>query len=132
MSPLEIIRKLHGSPNYLPDLLASPSVAEGVEWWAAGDPERLPWAGTWSGRDGMMKFFEKLGALMSYERFGTEEYVADGSAVVTIVSAGGHAIATGRPFESHIVRVYEFHNGMISRIRNFYDTAAYERALARS
>jgi hypothetical protein len=31
--------------------------------------------------------------------------------------------------ESHIVRGYSFRGGKIVRVRNFYDTAAYERSL---
>ena len=58
MSPLDVVKRLHSSPAYVPDLLGSADVADGVEWWAAGAPERLPWAGTWRGRDGMIKFFE--------------------------------------------------------------------------
>lgn len=129
VSNLDVVRRIHATSPYSKSLLGSGVLAEDVEWWAAGSRERLPWAGSWRGRDGIVRFFEALNAVMDYERFETEEYVADGGAVVTIISASGHAIPTGRPFESHIVRVYSFAQGKIVRIRNYYDTAAYERAL---
>jgi ketosteroid isomerase-like protein len=67
---------------------------------------------------------------MDYEKFDVEELISDGDHVVAIITAAGRAIRAGRPFVSHIVRVYAFRGGKIVRVRNFYDTAAYERALA--
>ena len=130
MSNLAVVKQLHASTPYGQNLLHSPALADGAEWWAAGSRDRLPWAGSWRGRDGIAQFFAVLNRLMDYERFDAEEYIADGNSVAAIVAAAGHAIATGKPFESHIVRVYTFRDGKIVRVRNFYDTAAYERALA--
>lgn len=129
MTNLDVVKQLHGSRPYSQNLLRSPALADSAEWWAAGSRDRLPWAGTWRGRDGIAQFFEALNRVMDYERFETEEYITEGGTVVAIIAAGGRAIATGRPFESHIVRVYTFEHGRIVRIRNYYDTAAYERAL---
>ncbi len=129
MTNLEIVKQLHSSRPYSQNLLRSPALADTAEWWAAGSRDRLPWAGTWRGRDGIAQFFEALSRVMDYERFEAEEYITEAGIVVAIIAAGGRAIATGRSFESHIVRVYTFENGKIVRIRNYYDTAAYERAL---
>lgn len=130
MTNLEVVKQLHSSRPYSQNLLRSPALADSAEWWAAGSRDRLPWAGTWRGRDGIAQFFEALNRVMDYDRFETEEYITEGGTVVAIIAAGGRAIATGRPFESHIVRVYTFEHGKIVRIRNYYDTAAYEHALA--
>jgi len=77
---------------------ALPGLADDVEWSAAGDRERLPWAGTWRGKAGVTEFFRILNSEMKYEKF-------------------------------EAVREYQFRAGRIVRVRNFYDTAAYERAL---
>ena len=126
----DIIDQLHKAKPYSRALLASPALAEDVEWWAAGLRETLPWAGTWRGRSGVAEFFRVLDAEMDYQKFDAEELISDSDHVIAVVTASGHAIRTGRPFESHIVREYLFRNGKIIRVRNFYDTAAYERALA--
>lgn len=125
-----IIEKLHRQPAYTKALLASPAVADDIEWWAAGSRDRLPWAGTWRDKAGVQDFFRVLAREMKYEKFAAEELVAEGDRVIAIVSASGHAVRSGRPFESHIIREYQFRDGRIVRVRNFYDTAAYERALA--
>jgi ketosteroid isomerase-like protein len=126
----KVVERFHQARPYSCALLASPALADNVEWWAAGSRDRLPWAGSWRGKIGVEEFFRVLNAEMDYERFDAEELISDGDHVIAIVSAAGHAIRTGRPFESHIVREYTFRNGKMVRVRNFYDTAAYERALA--
>lgn len=125
-----VIEELHRQPSYTKALLALPSLADDVEWWAAGSRDRLPWAGTWRGKAGVQEFFRVLNSEMKYEKFQAEELFADGDRVIAIVSAAGRATRTGRPFESHVVREYQFRDGRIVRVRNFYDTAAYERAFA--
>ena len=125
-----IIEELHRQPAYTKALLALPALSDDVDWWAAGSRDRLPWAGEWRGRAGVQEFFQVLGREMKYEKFAAEELVAEGDRVIAIVSASGHAVRSGRPFESHIIREYQFREGRIVRVRNFYDTAAYERALA--
>lgn len=125
-----VIETLHQARPYSRALLSSPALAEDVEWWAAGSRERLPWAGTWKGKDGIQEFFRTLNSEMKYEKFVAEDLISDGDRVLAIVSAGGHAVRSGRPFETVIVREYTFREGKIARVRNFYDTAAYERALA--
>lgn len=126
----QIIEKLHEARPYSRALLGSPALSEEIEWWAAGSRERLPWAGTWHGKAGVQEFFRILNAEMKYQKFEAEELISGGNRVIAIVSAGGHAIRSRRPFESQIVREYTFREGKIVRVRNFYDTAAYERSLA--
>lgn len=125
-----IIEQLHKARPYSRALLASPALSEDVEWWAAGSRDRLPWAGTWRGKSGVAEFFRVLNAEMDYDKFEPEELISAGDHVIAIVSAAGRAIRTGRSFESHIVREYLFRDGKIVRVRNFYDTASYEHALA--
>ena len=52
----KIIEQLHQARPYSRALLASPAIAENVEWWAAGSRDRLPWAGTWRGKSGVEEF----------------------------------------------------------------------------
>ena len=129
LPPRETVEALHRGTPYSAAILASPALAENAEWWAAGSRERLPWAGTWRGKTGIAEFFTVLNREMDYERFEAEDIFAARNTVIAIVSAAGRSIRTGRRFESHIVREYTFRSGKIIRVRNFYDTADYERSL---
>lgn len=128
-SALEQLKAIHAAPVYSAALKASGIMADDVEWWVMGDPEVLPWAGTWRGIDGVNEFFARLNAEMRYDRFELEDYVADGNDVVAIISAGGTARKTGRRFDSGVIRIYTLEDGLIVRVRNYYDTHAYAQAL---
>jgi uncharacterized protein len=104
-------------------------LADDVEWWAAGPPDVLPWAGTYHGHEGVARWLKALNEAMAYEQFEPLEYVAQGDTVVEIVRASGRAIPTGRPFASEIVRVWTLREGRAIRVRSYYDTAAYVAAL---
>ena len=105
------------------------ALAEDVEWWAAGPPDVLPWAGTWRRPDGVAKWFDALDAAMEYDRAEPYERYAQGDTVIELFHGEGRARTTGRPFASDIVRIYTFRAGRIAKVRNYYDTAAYAAAL---
>ena len=123
------VRALHGGETGL--LERAPLVdlisAEG-EWFVAGDPEVLPWAGVWTGAEGVQRWLEVLDGHMEYERFELVEIHAAADTVVEVVRAGGRARATRRPFASEVVRIWTFRAGKAVGVRSYYDTAAYERA----
>ena len=126
---LEKVKGLHAPDN---GLLVRTSLfdllSDDVEWEVAGSPEVLPWAGTFRGRDAVRQWLETLDKHMDYDRFELLEVFADGDTVIELVLADGRAKASGRPFESEIVRVWSFRGDEVVRVRSFYDTAAYERA----
>ncbi|MFN2398486.1 MAG: nuclear transport factor 2 family protein, partial [Gemmatimonadaceae bacterium] len=89
----------------------------------------LPFAGTWRGIAGIAEFEQRLGATMRYDRVELRRYMVSGDDVAAIFVGAGVAKATGRPFESEIVRLYTFSGGKVVRVRNYYDTAAYVAAV---
>ncbi|MBI4416784.1 MAG: nuclear transport factor 2 family protein [Euryarchaeota archaeon] len=100
-----------------------------VEWWAAGPPEVLPWAGSWRGPEAVGRWFDILNGTLEYDAWEPYEYVVQGETVVEFVRAGGRVRANGRRYESDIVRVWTFRDGRITRVRSFYDTAKYVEAM---
>lgn len=104
------------------------AAAEDIEWWAAGPPELLPWAGSFKGRRDVERWFSVLREALAYDRFEPYAYVAQGRTVVELIHAAGKARMTGRRYESDIVRIWEFRGEKLVRVRSFYDTAAYVRA----
>ena len=103
-------------------------LSDDVEWQVAGSPDRLPWAGTVHGHEGVRGWLELLNHHLHYERFEPLEIFGDDENVVEVIAAGGRAAASGRPYESQIVRIWTFRSGKAVLVRSYYDTAAYERA----
>jgi ketosteroid isomerase-like protein len=124
----ETLRLVERLRPHGPDPLL-PALAGDVEWWAAGPPAILPWAGTFRGRAEVERWFRELNELMHYERFEVRETYADGDTVVQIAEADGYAVATRRPFATQIVRVWTVRDGKVASVRSYYDTDAYVRAL---
>lgn len=126
---LEAVRALHAHDDGTLDRAALLELlAEDVEWWVLGSPERLPFAGAFRGRSAVNEWFETLNLHMAYERFDPLESFAGGDKVVEVIAASGHARESGRPFESQIVRIWTFADDHATHVRSYFDTAAYERA----
>jgi ketosteroid isomerase-like protein len=104
-------------------------LADDVEWGVAGPADAFPWAGTVHGHDGVRQWADALNAAMDYTRFELLEIFGAGDHVVEIIGAGGTAHATGRPFDSEVVRIWTFRGSSAVHVRSYYDTAAYAEAL---
>ena len=104
-------------------------LADSAEWWVAGPRDVLPFAGSWRGIDGIVEFENQLGATMRYDKVEIRQYLVSGNEVVAVFFAEGVARATGKPFRGEILRVYSFSAEKVVRVRNYYDTHAYVRAV---
>jgi ketosteroid isomerase-like protein len=102
---------------------------EDFEWWIPGDPALLPWAGTWRGREALIRQTELLHAALAYTEFELLQIFADADEVVVISRAGGHAKVTGRRFSLETARVFTVRDGKVTRVRTYSDTGAYLAAL---
>lgn len=123
MTPLDLVRSLK-----VADMGAH--LTEDAEWWVSGDPDRLPFAGSFHGPAGFATWRRALAASVTYDRFEIVDTIAEGDRVVEVIDAAGTANATGRRYASRIVRIFTVQEGKILRVQSFFDTAAYERALA--
>lgn len=124
---LQVAKRLEAadfsSQNFLDGL------AEDVEWFAAGPPSLLPWAGTFHGRAEVAKWVKTLRTNLNYQKWDSHSWLAKNDTVIEFVRAGGVARATGKPYESEIVRVWTIKNGKAVKVQSFYDTAAYAIAI---
>ena len=127
---LEAIRKIHEpGRSLIQRFRESGLLADSAEWWVAGPREVLPFAGTWRGLEGVAEFQRLLGATLRYDTIDLREYLVSGNQVAAIFLGEGIARATGKPFRSEIVRLYTFHNEKVVRVRNYFDTGSYIRAV---
>lgn len=103
--------------------------ADSAEWWVAGPREILPFAGSWREIDGIVEFEKQLGATKRYDKIEIRRYLVSGNEVIAVFLGEGVVRATGKPFRGEIVRVYSFSADKVVRVRNYYDTHAYVRAV---
>ena len=126
---LAVVRSIHEGRGIIQRARESGILADSVEWWVAGPRDILPFAGRWRGLAGIAEFEQQLGATMRYDRVELRRYLVSGDEVAAIFLGAGIARATGRPFETEIVRLYTFRDGQVVRVRNYYDTPAYVAAV---
>ena len=126
---LAVVRGIHEGRGIIQRARESGILADSVEWWVAGPREVLPFAGTWRGLEGVAEFQRLLGATLRYDTIELREYLVSGNQVAAIFLGEGIARATGKPFRSEIVRLYTFHNEKVVRVRNYFDTGSYIRAV---
>jgi uncharacterized protein len=126
---LAIVRGIHEGRGIIQRARESGILADSVEWYVPGPRATLPFAGSWRGIAGIAEFERQLNATMRYDRVELRRYLVSGDDVAAIFIGSGVARATGRPFQSEIVRLYTFRDGKVVSVRNFFDTAAYVAAV---
>jgi uncharacterized protein len=87
-------------------------------------PDGLGAAGEWRGHHGARECFRRLGEGHVTERLDFLERVAEGPYVVSRLHVIAVARATGRRFESDIVHLFTVRDGKVTRLLDFFDTAA--------
>lgn len=100
--------------------------------WRCHAPAAAPFAGRFTGRDGVRTFFEKLLSSARITSFEPRAFLADGDAVVVLGRDTGVAIATGREFADDWVHVFTVRSGRIASFAEFTEAAPLEAAFTRS
>ena len=91
---------------------------ENVEWSA---PATLPQGGTFSGKAGVMKFFESVGAAWESLRVEPEAVGDLGNHLVVGVIQGSGLLRGAGPASYGAVHVFTVSNGKIARFREYTD-----------
>ena len=128
---LTFVRSLYAAfgRGDVPGILATLDPA--IVWISNGDPATIPWAGTRTGPEGALSFFQALGGALDFEVFEPGRFLESGDTVTVLGrtrarhKAGGHGV-----FECEWAHIFTIRNGKLARFQEFYDTAAIERALA--
>ena len=85
-------------------------------------------SGEWRGHAGARECFRRLGEGHRTESLEFLERIADGPFGVSRLHGVAVAKATGRRFESDIVHLFTVTDGKVSRLLDFFDTAAITAA----
>jgi ketosteroid isomerase-like protein len=84
----------------------------------------VPFAGTWSGRDGVKEFFALLNRARELLEFKAERFIEQGDTVIALGRFILRANATGWDAVSDWVHVWDMKNGNVARFTAYIDTAA--------
>jgi ketosteroid isomerase-like protein len=101
-------------------------VADDVELFIFGST-KVPWAGHWRGRDGTQQFCIAM-AQAAEIKDSPEILIGTGDSVVAIHRPTVRIRSTGREADFNCVHVWTFRDGLVIRMREYADTAAWEAA----
>jgi ketosteroid isomerase-like protein len=91
-------------------------------------PDIIPYAGHYCGRDAVSEYFDMIPKLFDIIDYEVHGMVAQGSKVVVNGHEVGVVKSTGKRFDNHWVMVCTIHDGVITDIFEYHDTAAVAEA----
>ena len=91
----------------------------------------LPWAGTFTGPDGVARFFAALLEHSEPEAFEPRHFIASDDRVVVLGRERFRVKSTGRNWDCEWAHAFIVRDGKIAAFREYTDTAAMTQALGK-
>jgi ketosteroid isomerase-like protein len=97
-------------------------LTDDVRWVTHLEPV-VPWAGDYSTRQRVPKFFDAIFDSVEVTAFEPGEYVVQGETVVSLGEFGCRVRATGKSAKTRWILVWKFRDGRVSSYEQFHDPA---------
>ena len=91
--------------------------------WVSHFDAIVPWAGDFSGKDQIPRFFEAIFQSVDVEAFEPTEWIAKGDTVVSLGEFGCHVRKTGKKSRTRWIFIWKFRDGKICSYEQFHDPA---------
>ena len=99
-----------------------------VEWHSGGRKEDFPVFAPRKGRAEVEAFFSDVGSTLEFSEFTPRDYYCDRDKVFVMGTYTATVKKTGRRASSEWIHVFTFRDGMVSKFREFLDTASFADA----
>jgi len=107
-----------GDIAYILDQLADDVV------WENKAPRKIPWGGSYAGRDRVPAFFDAISSTVDTELFTPEEFIAQGDKVVVTGRFGAKVKSTGKSFTFDWVMIWTLKDQKVTSYIQFLDSEA--------
>lgn len=95
----------------------------GIVWTHPGDPDQIPFAGTFEGKAGVSRFFEIVFEQIDVLEQNIKSFIDGGDSVIVIGYEHMKVKNTGREYKSNWIHMYTLADGKIVAFEEFIDTA---------
>ena len=99
-------------------------IDENCTWISPGPKDKLPWAGTFKGKQEIANFFAQVGQNLEFSEFAPREMIEQGDTVVVLGTLAGRAKKTGKSIKNEWAHVFKYRQGKIVFFQEYIDTAA--------
>lgn len=106
-------------------------LTDDVDWCSVG-PGDIPWCGSYAGREGVAKFYERLNDAVIVQRYEVEQVIAQGEWIVALATVTAEFKRSGRVEQFDKADVFRIRDGRIAEFREYYDSAKALNALTAS
>jgi len=89
--------------------------------WVSHLDSIVPWAGDFSGKARVPKFFDAIFHSVDVEVFNPQEWVAQGDTVISIGEFGCKGKATGKSTLARWIFIWKFKDGRVASYEQFED-----------
>jgi ketosteroid isomerase-like protein len=113
----------------IPSLLKD-FIDDNCNWISPGPEDKLPWAGTFKGKQEIANFFAQVGQNLDFSEFTPREMIEHGDTVVVLGTSVGRAKKTGKPVKDEWAHVFKFSQGKAVFFQEYVDTAANVLAMS--
>jgi uncharacterized protein len=113
----------------IPSLLKD-FIDDNCNWISPGPEDKLPWAGTFKGKQEIANFFAQVGQNLDFSEFSPREMIEHGDTVVVLGTSVGRAKKTGKPVKDEWAHVFKFSQGKAVFFQEYVDTAANVLAMS--
>ena len=104
-------------------------MSDDVEWVLPASA-KVSFSGTFSGKDGVINFFENMGNANDISEFAVDTYIADGDYVVALGHLSAVAKITGKISSNKWAHVWQLKDGKVVRHYEYADTAEIRDAFS--
>jgi ketosteroid isomerase-like protein len=99
-------------------------IDDNCTWISPGPKDKLPWAGTFKGKQEIADFFAHVGQNLEFTEFAPREMIEQGDTVVVLGTLTGRSKKTGKPVKNEWAHVFKFRQGKAIFFQEYIDTAA--------
>lgn len=96
--------------------------------WETPGAAQIPYAGTFTGKDGVASFFQILAQTEDTEELVPQRFFADGDMVVVLGYYAARVKSTGKRAEAEFVHTFTFRGATVAKFSEYFDTAKYAKA----
>ncbi len=93
-------------------------VDDNCTWISAGPKDKLPWAGSFKGKQEIGNVFTKVAENWDFTEFAPRDFIEKGDTVVAIGTSSGVAKKTGKTVKNEWVHVLKYITGNWCSFRN--------------
>jgi len=105
-------------------------IDDNCTWISPGPQDKLPWAGSFKGKQGVASFFARVGENLEFEDVAPREMIEERDTVVVLGTTTNLAKKTGKTIKYDWAIVLKYSHGKIVFVQEYMNTAAYLLAMS--